>query len=915
MAYTLLGTYTGTCTNVLGGTLDNSKFLVDVYYEQSITNNTTSLQIKPYVTKSGHGESVTWYFKLDGNDYYNVFCNTYVNSRVDGGTAYKTINHNNDGTCTFNLNVSVETSYTQGANANLNNHCMKWGKLSVNITLPTIPRASSFTVPSFTCGSAGTISISRASTSFTHKVLYTFGSYTGTISSNATTSCSWTPDNSLATQIPNALSGVGTITVETYNGSTKIGTASKTFTLYVNGSMYPTIGSLTLEGVNLWNGYYLKNHSQVKATIGSAAGVQGSTIKNYNISGTGLNVTSASGTSSKLNATGTNTYTATVTDSRGRTTTKTNSIYIYDYNNPTATNINVYRCDSNGNPNDEGSYIKVTCQTGITNIADANLNAKTITIKTKESNGTSWVTKVNAHVLSSYYQTYQSAALSSYSIASAYDVQIILKDSLNTSTYEYKISVASCVMNIEPGGVGIGKYWEQGALDVKGTIYSDGHKVPVIKREDGVMEAGQYIDLHHGNFDNDFDVRFEVTNTRCLEVIPMGEWATIKGKLAINGNTGYNLDLLAQSDGVALGNGGIGKYLRIANNGWLYYNGDIAINKLGILDSRGSNPLPNHYAGYQMGLDFKTAQDLGMNDTASATWCNVLTTKGWSSDAAAHPVSQLSFNGDALYYRSSNGSNAWKGWCRIPMLHYINGYWGFGIANNDAGSWLRSPSTGFIPYESGGNSSSLGTQGWIWKEIHGKYIYMQFGRCIWGSSSSDIMVNSAILPDTNGTKWLGWSNNKWAGVYASNGYIQTSDMRYKSDIKDIDDEIFFNMIKNTGVHSYVLNANRVDLDDGIMPLTMDEADQEDIQIGIIAQELAQYEGSEYILNYDDEVGYTVNNYNLISAVMAALKVEIAKREEVEEKLIVAEEKLTVAEERIKTLEDRLTKIEELLNSK
>lgn len=577
MAYTLLGTYTGTCTNVLGGTLDNSKFLVDVYYEQSITNNTTSLQIKPYVTKSGHGESVTWYFKLDGNDYYNVFCNTYVNSRVDGGTAYKTINHNNDGTCTFNLNVSVETSYTQGANANLNNHCMKWGKLSVNVTLPTIPRASSFTVPSFTCGSAGTISISRASTSFTHKVLYTFGSYSGTISSNATTSCSWTPDNSLATQIPNSLSGVGTITVETYNGSTKIGTASKTFTLYANGSMYPTIGSLTLEGVNLWNGYYLKNHSQVKATIGSAAGVQGSTIKNYNISGTGLNVASASGTSSKLNATGTNTYTATVTDSRGRTTTKTNSIYIYDYNNPTATNINVYRCDSSGNPNDEGSYIKVTCQTNITNIANANSNAKTITIKTKAANETSWVTKVNANVLSSYSQTYQSAALSSYSIANTYDVQIILKDSLNTSTYEYKISVASCIMNIEPGGVGIGKYHERGGLDVKGSIYTDGEVAATgsigthgslyvdgfinaganITSQGGIfgttfiqhsanystpLEVGRYIDLHNPGENNDVDVRLDTAGTRDRLRISGGADLSRYIEVGMNSNGGFIKD-------------------------------------------------------------------------------------------------------------------------------------------------------------------------------------------------------------------------------------------------------------------------------------------------------------------------------------------------------------------------------------
>ena len=91
-------------------------------------------------------------------------------------------------------------------------------------------------------------------------------------------------------------------------------------------------------------------------------------------------------------------------------------------------------------------------------------------------------------------------------------------------------------------------------------------------------------------------------------------------------------------------------------------------------------------------------------------------------------------------------------------------------------------------------------------------------------------------------------------------------------------------------------------------INKDKADQEDIQIGIIAQELAQYEGSEYILNYDEEVGYTVNNYNLISAVTAALKVEITKRENVEAKLMVAEEK-------IKDLESRLLKIEELLNSK
>ena len=530
MAYTFLKTYTGVCKNVLGGTITNSTFKVDVYYEQNINNNTTSLKIQPYVTKSGHGESVTWYFKVDGNDYYSVFCNTYVNSRVDGGTAYKTVTHNNDGTCTFTLNVSVETSYTQGANANLNSACMKSGTLSTSVTLPTIPRASSFTVPTFTCGSASTISISRASSSFTHKVLYAFGSASGTISSSATTSCSWTPDNSLAQQIPNSLSGVGTITVETYNGSTKVGSSSKSFTLHVSGSMYPTIGSLTLSGVNLWNGYYVKNYSQVKATINSPSGSYGSTIASYQINGNNLSSTASSATSSKLQVAGTNTYTATVYDSRGRSVTKTGSIYVQEYYTPSVTGIMVYRCTSNGVANNEGTYINVSCDISVTNIANANLNAKTITVKTRAIGETSWATKVSNLTLSAYSGTYSSGALSSYTITKGFEVQIILSDSFSSVTHNASVPVASCIMNVEKDGVGIGKYHEKGSLDVGGDIYcsswlrADGGVDTTTVHTNGLatntfainqshygmpIEIGQYIDLHNVGSTSDVDVRID----------------------------------------------------------------------------------------------------------------------------------------------------------------------------------------------------------------------------------------------------------------------------------------------------------------------------------------------------------------------------------------------------------------------
>lgn len=912
MAYTFLNTYTGVCKNVLGGTITNSTFKVDVYYEQNINNNTTSLKIQPYVTKSGHGESVTWYFKVDGNDYYSVFCNTYVNSRVDGGTAYKTVTHNNDGTCTFTLNVSVETSYTQGANANLNNACMKWGTLSTSVTLPTIPRASSFTVPTFTCGSAGTIKISRASSSFTHKVLYAFGSVSGTISSSATTSCSWTPDNSLAQQIPNSLSGVGTITVETYNGSTKIGSSSKSFTLHVSGSMYPTIGSLTLSGVNLWNGYYVKNYSQVKATINNPSGSYGSTIASYSLNGNNLSSTTSSATSSKLQVVGTNTYTATVYDSRGRSATKTGSIYVQDYYTPSVTNIMVYRCTSNGVANNEGTYINVSCDISVTNIANANLNAKTITVKTRAIGETSWVTKVSNLTLERYSGTYSSGALSSYTITKAFEVQIILSDSFSSVTHNASVPVASCIMNVEEGGVGIGKYHEKGALDVggdayvSGDIYSGGHKVPVIKANDGVMEVGQSIDMHHGNFSNDYDARFEVTNGRALMIhTPNGEVSLSNADAGGSPKRFMNLYTRGLND-CAISNSLTGHYLQLLDNGWLDYTGGMQLNRLGIKDMRDISPAPNSYASYQATLEFKDYVSSGIN-TQSVHWSNVLTTKGWGGDDGSHPISQLAFNGPSVYYRCSNGSNGWRGWNRLAQYKHLNGYWGMAVDLDGDATWIRTTSPGLIPHSSGGNSSSLGTQSWMFKEVHGKTLYMANSRCFWATNTTDIMTNSSILPETNGTRCLGYTNNRWAGVYAANGTIQTSDMRYKSDIKDVDNETFFNMIKGTGVHTYVLNENRVDAKD-VKPLTEDTAPQENIHLGILAQELAEFEGSNYILNYDEESGYSINNYNLTSAVMAALKAEISKREK-------AEERLAQAEEHIKVLEDRLEKIEALLELK
>ena len=78
----------------------------------------------------------------------------------------------------------------------------------------------------------------------------------------------------------------------------------------------------------------------------------------------------------------------------------------------------------------------------------------------------------------------------------------------------------------------------------------------------------------------------------------------------------------------------------------------------------------------------------------------------------------------------------------------------------------------------------------------------------------------------------------------------------------------------------------------------------DEYIGILAQEMAEYDGYQYILNYDEEAGYSVNSYNLTSAVMSALKEEIRRREELEEKVKQMEQRMSALEELLlQTLQD------------
>lgn len=389
------------------------------------------------------------------------------------GSASKTITHAADGVLSIPLAMSGGIS---GAG-------WSFSLAETWRAIDTIPRASSFSLSSAAVmGSPLTISIDRASSSFTHTVKYAFGALSGTIATGVATSTGWTPPLSLATQIPNNISGTGTITVETYSGATLIGSKAQTVTIDTPASMIPTIGSLTVTdttGTLALIGAWVQDASIAQAVINGAAGVQGSTITAYSVSVSGQEAIGAT-TQIPITQAGILTLTATVTDSRGRVGTKTQTLTVLAYSPPRFTAApSLRRATAAGVIAELGTYLKTSLAAAATSLKPASIekNTLTLTVKSREKGSTgAWTTLTTLTGL-----TIMSTATigGSLAAATAYDLQLDLVDKLSTTTQLISLPTSSVPLSLGKTGIGVGKIWEQGGLDIAGDAYHDGFPLPI----------------------------------------------------------------------------------------------------------------------------------------------------------------------------------------------------------------------------------------------------------------------------------------------------------------------------------------------------------------------------------------------------------------------------------------------------
>lgn len=436
------------------GSIKDGHYKLKISWTQTknVSDNTSTIKCTAYLIND-------WSLSISGRSDNSITIagtkKTYSSPSISStgthtlGTVSQTVSHDSDGSKSitikgvFYIRATLSGTYYESISA------------SATVTLDSIPRASTVSASAVTMGNATTISISRASSSFTHTLKYSFGDASGTIATKTTsTSVSWTPAVSLANQIPSATSGTCTITCTTYNGSTSVGSKTCTLKLTVPSSVKPTISSLTATRVDgtvpsTW-GIYVQSKSKATLTINGAAGSYGSTISSYSISGGGYSGTSSTLTTGFLNSSGTITFTAKVTDSRGRTSdSATVSISVVAYTAPSFSSYSSKRCLSGGTLDDEGTYVKGTVS--YTYSSCSSKNTVTRTTYYKKSTASSW-TNASASFSSGTAFIFGGGNLSSeYS----YDIKYTIADAFNTVTVYDVVSTAAVVMDFKAGGKGV----------------------------------------------------------------------------------------------------------------------------------------------------------------------------------------------------------------------------------------------------------------------------------------------------------------------------------------------------------------------------------------------------------------------------------------------------------------------------
>lgn len=473
----LSGSFSG---SIAGG---KYKLRVDWSATQSVANNTSKITAVMYLVQAN-----SWSLGISSRDDNETTIagttKTWTSPAINnsGGKTTKlgtvtsgNIAHNADGTksvtisAKFNIKATISGTYYSAITA------------SQTVTLNTIPRATQPTLSasSVNMGSAVTINLPRASSSFTHNLTYDLvtgdlnGSggvaevYSGAITTGAGSSYSWTvPD--LASYLPDDTQATAVIKCVTKNGSTTVGTKYVYLTVKVPSSVVPPTPSLAIaeatSGLANQFGAYIQNKSKLAVSV-AATGVKGSSIVAYQTTVNGKVYTGSSFTTDVITASGTVSLVTKVKDSRGRwSAPKTTTVTVLAYKAPQVTALQAYRVNAAGTGVEDGLYIAVAYKYAVTSLGGKNTAAAVI--EYKRSVDEAWETLLELSALSGNATAKPTSP--TFSIDYQYDVRLTVTDWFGASrVYTTTLPSGAVILDLLANGKGIafGKTADQEGLD------------------------------------------------------------------------------------------------------------------------------------------------------------------------------------------------------------------------------------------------------------------------------------------------------------------------------------------------------------------------------------------------------------------------------------------------------------------
>lgn len=395
------------------------------------------------------------------------------------------VNHSSDGTrsitiaSSYNVNISWLGQWISNISA------------GATVTLNSIPRASTINsakIPYSLQAPKGkasansiSISLSKKYSGYTHYIKLEHGNtFIGEWNnqSNPTSlELNTTHVERIFKALPNSTSGTLKLTVTTKNGSSNIGSTSKNITanLHSNSGPYFTSNTIGIAGSGTdksW-GVYIQSISKASVTSSASPGL-GATLRSISISQGSSVVGSSTGakvsaTSPTITASGSVAFKYTVIDSRGNKTEETKTISVLPYVTPS---VNTFSAKRNATTSTTANISY--------NVSYSPVNGKNkLTIVSKYT-GTATGTPVNKTF--SGTGTARATDSSSYSVTNLnkfgnFDFSITITDSLgNKSSNVYSMTSSALPLSLDKNnkGIGVGKDYTKGALDVGGDAYIDG---------------------------------------------------------------------------------------------------------------------------------------------------------------------------------------------------------------------------------------------------------------------------------------------------------------------------------------------------------------------------------------------------------------------------------------------------------